>query len=70
RAERITNAYSASDYALYDRVTALFQVVDQGSRELNVPVYNGGLFLTEPSGDDAAPEATSSSRSLNSLLYF
>jgi len=32
-------------------------VIDQGSRDLNVPLYNGGLFLTNPDPDDHSPEA-------------
>ena len=27
---------------------ALFSIIDIGSRELNVPLYNGGLFITQP----------------------
>jgi hypothetical protein len=35
----------------------LFAVIDQGERDLNVPLYNGGLFLTHPDGGDDSPEA-------------
>lgn len=42
---------------LYDRLLRLFQVVDRGDVALNVPVYNGGLFLSEPGPEDEGPEA-------------
>src|SRR5262249_52841824 len=35
---------------LYDRLKALFTVIDQGSDELNMPTYNGGLFSPETDG--------------------
>ena len=56
---RLSKAYGASADAtgLYDRLLDLFSVIDNGSRELNVPLYNGGLFVTTPSSDDHTPEA-------------
>ena len=56
---RLRKKYRASADAtgLYDRLTALFEVIDRGSRELNVPHYNGGLFVTDPDDDDHSPEA-------------
>ena len=36
---------------------ALFAVIDQGRRDVNVPLYNGGLFTTKPSQGDRTPEA-------------
>jgi hypothetical protein len=65
REERIKENYSATNCDLYDRLMALFKVVDQGSRELNVPVYNGGLFLTEVAEDDLSPEARNAQFLLN-----
>ena len=57
--DQLRKAYGASADAtgLYDRLLALFEVIDRGSRELNVPLYNGGLFVTSPANDDHTPEA-------------
>ncbi|TWT40539.1 N-6 DNA Methylase [Phycisphaerae bacterium RAS1] len=41
-------AYSDAEATIYDRMTRLFAVMDQGDVVLNVPCYNGGLFLTQP----------------------
>ena len=30
--------------------------MDKGNPDLNVPIYNGGLFVTQPNMDDDAPE--------------
>jgi len=46
--DRLINAYSDKETALYDRLTRLFQAMDKGDPTLNVPTYNGGLFLTSP----------------------
>jgi hypothetical protein len=54
---RLDNAYSNLSTALYDRLQALFHAIDKGDSDLNVPVYNGGLFLTNPDPNDASPEA-------------
>ncbi len=43
--------------ALYDRLQLLFHAVDRGDADLNVPVYNGGLFITQPDPSDTSPEA-------------
>src|SRR6266699_3390112 len=43
--------------AFYDELQELFQVVDRGDAALNVPVYNGGLFMTGPDAADTSPEA-------------
>ena len=32
------------DYAIWDRLQALFALIDQGDPETDVPAYNGGLF--------------------------
>lgn len=55
--DKIAQAYSPTSAALYDRLTRLFAVVDAGEPTLNVPTYNGGLFITQPGADDATPEA-------------
>jgi len=53
----LRKAYTAGSTSLYDRLFELFAVVDQGSRDLNVPLYNGGLFLSNPDSDDHSAEA-------------
>ena len=56
--EQLAKAYGASadSTELYDRLLALFSVIDRGSRELNVPLYNGGLFITDPDSADKTQE--------------
>ena len=41
---RLKDAYNELSTTCYDRLQQLFQAVDKGEAELNVPVYNGGLF--------------------------
>ena len=48
---------SADATELYDRLLGLFSVIDRGSRDLNVPLYNGGLFITNPNSADYTQEA-------------
>ena len=57
--DRLHKAYltSADATELYDRLLDLFSVVDLGSRDLNVPLYNGGLFTTKPDEADRSQEA-------------
>ncbi len=57
--DQLRKAYRASPDAtnLYDRLLSLFSVIDLGSRELNVPLYNGGLFKTNPDPTDRTQEA-------------
>jgi hypothetical protein len=50
-------AYNDLSTAFYDRLQELFQAADQGDTALNVPVYNGGLFATQPDPADTSPEA-------------
>ena len=50
-------AYTDLSTALYDRLQELFNAVGQGDAALNVPVYNGGLFMTQPDPADTSPEA-------------
>ena len=53
----VEKAYRNDSTALYDRIFELCRVVDKGDPELNVPLYNGGLFLTTVPEDDASEEA-------------
>jgi hypothetical protein len=55
--ERLKRRYRADSFELYDRLAELFAVIDRGRAALNVPVYNGGLFLSEPKDDDPSEEA-------------
>jgi hypothetical protein len=55
--ERLRRRYSASDADLYARLAKLFRVIDEGSKEHNVPAYNGGLFSTRPPQDDPGRDA-------------
>ena len=48
--DKLAKRYSASSTALYERLKALFTVIDQGSDELNMPTYNGGLFSPQTEG--------------------
>src|SRR5258708_2181418 len=50
-------AYTDLKTDLYDRLQELFNAVDKGDAALNVPVYNGGLFMTQPDPADTSPEA-------------
>ena len=36
--------FSEKSYVIWERLESLFRIVDGGSRDLNVPPYNGGLF--------------------------
>jgi hypothetical protein len=55
--EKLKKHYREDSYELYDRLCRLFQIIDKGDPALNVPVYNGGLFLSEPEDLDDSPEA-------------
>ena len=54
---RIEQAYDSTETDLYERLKMLFEVVDEGKRALNVPTYNGGLFVTDPEARDTDTEA-------------
>lgn len=54
---KIRAAYHDISTRFYDELQTLFQAVDKGEADLNVPVYNGGLFVTQPNPDDPSPEA-------------
>ena len=53
----IKKAYKDNSYAFYDRLTKLFRIIDEGDTKLNVPTYNGGLFLSSPHPADHTMEA-------------
>ncbi len=44
--DKLEKAYSATETNFYDRLSELFAVIDKGKADLNVPMYNGGLFVT------------------------
>ena len=54
---KLKAAYSDLSTTFYDRLQELFNAVDKGDAALNVPVYNGGLFMTQPDPADTSPEA-------------
>ncbi|MDI6694274.1 MAG: TaqI-like C-terminal specificity domain-containing protein [Anaerolineales bacterium] len=43
---KLSETYRSDSTALYDALTRLCRAVDRGDPALNVPVYNGGLFIT------------------------
>src|SRR5262245_45145641 len=45
--DKLGKHYKTGSTELYDWLKALFTVIDQGSDELNMPTYNGGLFSQE-----------------------
>lgn len=45
--DRLREHYDADSTALYERLRRLFHSIDQGDADINLPVYNGGLFSTE-----------------------
>lgn len=55
--KQISKKYDSSSYGLWQRLKALFRVIDQGSEELNVPHYNGGLFMSARDKNDHSSEA-------------
>ncbi len=55
--KNLEKAYRNDSAALYNRIFELCKMVDEGDRDLNVPLYNGGLFLTKVAEDDASEEA-------------
>lgn len=54
--ERLKKTYREDRYDLYDRAARLFRILDKGDTALNVPVYNGGLFLSKAGEKDEGPE--------------
>ncbi len=54
---KLKKHYRSDSHALYDRLSRLFAVVDRGEADLNVPAYNGGLFISKPRAGDDSGEA-------------
>jgi hypothetical protein len=55
--DRLKKRHTKSETGLWQRLGKLFQVIAEGSREHNVPAYNGGLFRMAPDRDDQSREA-------------
>ncbi len=55
--DKLKKHYDGDNYALYGRLARLFKVIDEGNSDLNVPTYNGGLFISSPGRDDESAEA-------------
>lgn len=55
--EYLKRAYDKNFTILYDRLSELFHIIDRGDHALNVPLYNGGLFITDPDPEDSSPES-------------
>ncbi|MBX3459328.1 MAG: hypothetical protein KF696_05065, partial [Planctomycetes bacterium] len=53
----IEKGFSPSETGYYVRLMQLFRIVNDGESKVNVPKYNGGLFITEPEVDDHSDEA-------------
>lgn len=53
----IEKGFSPSETGYYVRLTQLFRIVNDGESKVNVPKYNGGLFITDPEADDHSDEA-------------
>ena len=58
--QKLKKGFRDDGYGLCERLTALFKVLDSGDPALNVPFYNGGLFLSNPEDEDETPEAVTS----------
>lgn len=54
---KLKSTYHDLSTAFYDRLQEIFNAVDKGDAALNVPIYYGGLFVTEPDPGDSSPEA-------------
>ena len=54
---KLKKVYSKSEYSLHERLNRLFAVIDAGDSSLNVPIYNGGLFLNTVHPEDQSAEA-------------
>lgn len=54
---KIRHSYREDSFDLCERLNRLFRIIDQGDPTVNVPVYNGGLFLSDPIESDRTPDA-------------
>ena len=66
--EKLKKHYREDSYELYDHLCRLFQIIDKGDPALNVPVYNGGLFLSDPEDIDDSPEADAARFLINTKI--
>ena len=55
--DKLGGVYKKDQTKLYDRLADLFAAMDAGDPALNVPTYNGGLFLAKPDKADQSREA-------------
>lgn len=55
--EKLASHYSDQETGLYDRLIELAKTIAEGNPARNVPLYNGGLFVTSPAPDDDGAEA-------------
>lgn len=53
---KLKQEYGTDSYELYDRLFRLFNIIDLGESSVNVPTYNGGLFVTNPNSSDDSPD--------------
>jgi hypothetical protein len=54
---RLAARWNTQGTALYDRLLDLAKTIAEGDASRNVPLYNGGLFVTSPTADDDSAEA-------------
>ncbi len=54
---RLSKAYRKDAFGLFERFQRLSAIVDRGEASLNVPFYNGGLFISEANPGDDDPES-------------
>jgi hypothetical protein len=57
RDDALNKRYACDGYTLYDRLTRVCKAIEEGDAAVNVPLYDGGLFLTKPHPDDTTLEA-------------
>lgn len=66
---KLEEAYAnRGSYAFYERLLHLYRIVDKGDPAVNVPKYNGGLFVTDPHEEDSRSEARAARFLRNHLL--
>lgn len=55
--EEIRLHFRTDSNNLFERLMNLFKIIDKGDPSKNVPIYNGGLFDTQPEPDDESYDA-------------
>jgi hypothetical protein len=45
---KIRRRYLKESTRLYDTLLEVFHAIDKGDKDLNIPIYDGGLFISEP----------------------